>query len=490
MASTATPGPPPPSHHVPVGRIILAVIGALLVVLALGLGAAGTATTLAYAGGRDAAGYLTSGTGRLETTSHAITSADIALERMPNLRRRAGADLDSFTAVRLTIESRTASPVFVGIGRTADVDAYLDHVAHAEITDLDLDARPFAVGYRHVPGSAPSQPPGAQAFWAARTEGTGTRTLDWQPERGRWTVVIMNTDGSAGVAVDGSAGIKADWLLPVGIGLLTAAGVLLVAGTVLLVVGIVGLHHHLDAAPVGVPGPYPLRIEGDLDPDLSRWLWLVKWILAIPHLVVLAVLWSVFAVLTVVAGIAVLVTGRYPRPLFDFNVGVLRWSWRVGFYCFAAFGTDHYPPFTLGPAPDYPASLDLAYPERLSRGLVLVKWWLLAIPHYVVVAIIGGGSTVAWTADHGRVTVNSPGLLSWLLVVAVVVLLFTGRYPRALFDLVMGLNRWALRVIAYVALMTDDYPPFRLDQGAHEPDLRPAPGDADGTVSSAPRHNR
>src|SRR5438105_8473659 len=131
--------------------------------------------------------------------------------------------------------------------------------------------------------------------------------------------------------------------------------------------------------------PYPLQLTGELSPQLSRGLWLLKCLLAIPHFIVLFFLWIAFVVVSVVAFFAVLFTGRYPRGLFDFNVGVLRWTWRVGFYSYSALATDKYPPFTLKDIPDYPARLEVAYPESLSRGLVLVIRWLLAFPLYLVI---------------------------------------------------------------------------------------------------------
>jgi hypothetical protein len=222
--------------------------------------------------------------------------------------------------------------------------------------------------------------------------------------------------------------------------------------------------------------PYPVRLDAELDQPLSRWLWLFKWLLALPHYVVLVVLWMIFAVLSVLAFFAILVTGRYPRAIFDFNLGVLRWSWRVAYYAYGTLGTDRYPPFSLGAEPDYPARLEIEYPAHLSRGLVLVKWWLLAIPHYLLVCLfVGGGAWFGWRADHNwSWGWGGGGLVGILTMVAGVILLITGQYPGAVFDVVLGLQRWVFRVAGYACLMTDEYPPFRLDLGGADPG-RPAP---------------
>jgi hypothetical protein len=227
---------------------------------------------------------------------------------------------------------------------------------------------------------------------------------------------------------------------------------------------------------------YPARLNGHLDPELSRWKWLVKWLLLIPHIVVLAFLWVAAVFMTMVAFFAILFTGRYPRKIFDFNLGVMRWTWRVSFYGLSALATDKYPPFTLKEDPSYPADFTVDYPERLSRGLVLVKWWLLAIPHYLVVALFAGGAHMA----------GASGLVALLSVIAGFFLLFKGKYPESIFDFVMGMNRWCYRVLAYAALMRDEYPPFRLDSGGLDPGTvaaampPPAPSDSGTLVDTTP----
>ena len=207
---------------------------------------------------------------------------------------------------------------------------------------------------------------------------------------------------------------------------------------------------------------YPVRVEGELSLPLSRWLWLVKWFLLIPHILILALLWIAFILTTIGAFFVLLFTGRYPRGIFDFNLGVLRWTWRVAFYSYSALATDRYPPFSLSQEPDYPARLDIDYPESQRKGLPLIGWWLLGIPQYALAGVFAGGGIGIWHLGFG-------GVVGVLMIVVIALLLFKNQYRQDVFDIVMGFNRWVVRALAYAALMSPVYPPFRFDPGAHEP---------------------
>ncbi len=219
---------------------------------------------------------------------------------------------------------------------------------------------------------------------------------------------------------------------------------------------------------------YPIDIKGDLSAPPERGWWLIKWLLVIPHYIILAFLAVAFIVVAIIAFFAILFTGKYPKGLFKFNTGVLRWGWRVAFYSYGALATDKYPPFSLEPDPNYPADIQIPYPEKFSKGLVLIKWWLLAIPHYIIIGAFSGcwnwGSTTDWTWSIGGNVMHmerwqssgGTNLIFILAIFAAIYLLFTARYPKDIFKLVMGFNRWVFRVGAYASLMTDEYPPFRL----------------------------
>ena len=451
------------------GRVVALVFGIIIVLVAFALVVGGGALTWAHATQRDADGFITSPDYRLETSGYALASGEVDITAQ-------AADWwpSDLLDVRFVVESADSGAVFVGIGSSADVAAYLAGVGYDEVTHLgrrtDIDYQPHA-------GGAPAGPPGEQDFWVASAEGPGSQSVTWDVEGGSWSVVVMNATADAGVAVGFEAGARIGLLLAIGLGLLFG-GLVFGALAAVLIVWATRKEREPAQAPGEAPvpvagmreGSYPAAISGRLDPDLSRGMWLIKWFLAIPHYFCLAFLWFAFAVLTIVAFFAILFTGRYPKGIFEFNVGVLRWNWRVAFYAFNPAGTDRYPPFALADA-DYPARLEIAYPEKLSRGLVLVKWWLLAIPHYIIVGILTSG-VWWWAGDFGDgdgVLRAGGGLMSILVLIALVVLLFAGRYPQGLFDLVMGLNRWVIRVAAYAGLMRDEYPPFRLDMGGDDP---------------------
>jgi hypothetical protein len=471
--SAAQPSPALRRSSPGAGRVVALIAGSLLALLAAALIVGGAALLAAHLTQRDDDGFYTSPTTRLATGTYALTGEDIDLGDV----RGSTADwsVESFDATtRVRVDPAGDAPLFVGIAPEAEVQTYLRGVAHDQVQDVDHRHGDLSARYDRVPGSRTPQPPGSERIWVASSSGAGTQTLQWKPRSGRWSVVVMRTDAARGVTADVNVGVRLNVLLWIGIGLL-AAGVLIAGASAgLLVFGT--RSSKLVAAPladdVGDPwaiaavvadagtSTHPVDIRAKLDEPLSRWLWIVKWFLAIPHLIVLAFLWLGFFALTVVAFFAILVTGRYPRSLFDFNVGVLRWSWRVGYYAWATIGTDRYPPFSLAPDPGYPADLEIPYPERLSRVKVLFKSWLLALPHLAVLAAFFGwwNAAITW----GSTTLQPPGLLGILVLVAGVVLLFTGRYPRDVFHLLVGIARWSLRVAAYVALMRDEYPPFRL----------------------------
>ena len=468
-------------HHV-----LLLVLGVLLALTGLTVTGAAASLGAAVFLQRDGR-FIESPTARYAVETYAITSEelDVVLDRgLPAAQR---GPIASFV-LRAT-SGTPGQDIFVGIGPQADVTRYLANVEHSELAEVRFN--PFQARYRTISGSAEPALPAAQDFWAVSAQGPGTQQINSDLRSGNWAVVVMNANGSRPVSVDLQAGIRSGLLAPVTLGTLITGLALLILGIPLVAAGASGLGQSatptggqaVGSASAGTPAvrdaglvgqmraAYPAKLTGELDPHLSRWLWLVKWFLAIPHYVVLAFLWFPFALTTLIAFFSILFIGRYPRSLFHFNVGVLRWSWRVGFYA-SALGTDRYPPFTLAKT-DYPADFDVDYPEHLSHGLVLIKSWLLAIPHLIIVGLFSANIFYWWTtrADLAAGTQNGAGisLLGLLVLIAGFFLLFTRHYPPALFDLVMGINRWVYRVITYVALMRDEYPPFRLDQGSHEP---------------------
>ncbi|MFF0990849.1 DUF4389 domain-containing protein [Kocuria nitroreducens] len=473
------------------GQWVLLVLGALLT--ALGLAALVSGLVLAGAAAAQQDGrFLTASPDRHQTITYALVGPPAVLD-VGDARLSPVPFLDQLGQVQVRVAAADPQQdIFVGVAETVDVDRYLDGVAHAELgraTESGDDAR------SRVPGERVPDRPGNQTFWADSDQGPGTRELTLDLRSGSWTLVVMNADATRPVWADLQLGARSELLDPLAGGQLVGGLAGLVVGVPLLLLGAAGLGRDIaprtpprgtgpGAALAGTPGRdgtpppvSPVRLAGFLDAGLSRWLWLVKWLLVIPHLIVLTVLWFALVVTTVAAGFAILFTGRYPPSWFSFCEGVLRWSWRVAFYSYSALGTDRYPPFTLARA-DHPAQLEVAYPERLSRGLVLVKWWLLAIPHLLILGVLtGGGGTWISTrsGDDGTTSTSwGPSLLGLLVLVAAVILLFTGRYRPELFALVMGINRWVNRVLAYVLLMRDEYPPFRLDQGPVEPPPRAA----------------
>jgi hypothetical protein len=191
-------------------------------------------------------------------------------------------------------------------------------------------------------------------------------------------------------------------------------------------------------------GAHPAYLDLDAPLEIARWRPLVHWLLAIPQLIIAAVLGYVAYVVWVICFFAVLFTRRVPDGLFAFQVMTQRYNWRASSY--AMFMRESYPPFDfttvdVDPGGD-PAIVGVQHPGEVNRWLPLVKW-LLAIPHYIVLAVLG-------------IVVFVVLVIAWFAVI------ITGRYPQGLRDFLVGYSRWSWRVWAYVLLLRDEYPPFTL----------------------------
>ena len=188
---------------------------------------------------------------------------------------------------------------------------------------------------------------------------------------------------------------------------------------------------------------YPIDLIGEYDERVNRFLWLIKWILLAPHFIILWFLYLPTIVTTPLSWLAVVILGRYPRFLWVYHTGLLRWVWRVGFYGYSAGNTDQYTPFSFESRDDFPADLEIEFPESSSRLTGFFRW-ILIIPHWIITAIL---------ADIAGI----------LVLFALIIVLFSGRYPEGMFNIIMGMNRWIYRVQAYGWLLVDEYPPFSFD---------------------------
>jgi len=184
---------------------------------------------------------------------------------------------------------------------------------------------------------------------------------------------------------------------------------------------------------------YPVRFDVQYPESMSRQTFL-KWILGIPHLIIVGALNYVWGALSLVAFFAILFTGKYPEGLFNFNKGIMRWQAnQTAYYDLLR---DEYPPFSMDPGL-YPVTFDIDTPENLQRWAPLYKW-ILAIPHFIILGVLG--------------------FISFFVVIyGGIMVLTSGKYPEGAFKFVVGVQRWSLRTTTYAFFMQDQYPPFSLD---------------------------
>jgi hypothetical protein len=228
MTTTATEAPPPGQSKWSAGRVIVLVVSSIAALIGLVLLVAGAGLLAAHGLARDDDGFYTTDDALLRSTGHAISSDRVDLESEGVSELPEGL----LGTVRIEAEGSEGRALFLGIGPSADVGAYLAGVAHSEILDFSRRGRPVLAS---VPGREPRTPPGAQDFWVAQSSGTGERHVDWDAEEGVWTAVLMNADGSRPVAADVDVGVKVGWVIWVALGCLVV-GLAIIVTAVLLII--------------------------------------------------------------------------------------------------------------------------------------------------------------------------------------------------------------------------------------------------------------
>ena len=207
------------------GTTALTVAGAIVLVLGALVVAAGGAAL--WQNGKSDGGYISSGVHRFDTTSHAIVTEGLKVDSdIP--RRLIG-------RTRITASSSDSKPVFVGVARKRDVDAYLANVSRSQIRNLEYG--PFTVDYANHAGTAAPARPASRSIWAASTSGTGEQQLNWRLRSGEWRVVLMNADGSSGVSADVKVGGTINHVVPVAIGITGAGLLILLLGVAVVYAG-------------------------------------------------------------------------------------------------------------------------------------------------------------------------------------------------------------------------------------------------------------
>jgi len=441
------------------GRVVLFVFGSVLVLVALALLVGSGVLFWAEGTFKDAEQFYTSGPIQIERAATAIITepADIHLGVAWMV------DWSRLVSMRLTAANTQAKKgVFIGIADAEDIAGYLAGVSRDEITKLNFSRRRGKqVEYRRFPGAVLPSDPASQDFWVASAHGPGAQTLTWTIEQGSFVLVLMNEDTSSGIDTEVRLGAKVPLVRGIAIGLLVGGIVFLFVAVFMIVMSVRKPSHsqeppHDGSNSLSVDYPATLSIRYTTR-KLNRLTTFFRLIVAIPILIVVSLLagtgfvwrggpWKFeglwFAAFVVLPTILLIVfRQKYPRWWFDWNLALAKFVTRVAAYL--ALLTDIYP----STDEDQVVDLRIPYPNaktELSRWMPLVKWFV-AIPHYILL----------WFLDVAMVVA---------VVIAWFAILFSGRYPKNLFDFVVGVFRWHLRVAAYVILLTtDEYPPFTLE---------------------------